>query len=129
MELESFYKHYLIEPMLMLSECQYDNEMNVGVSYGDDVCEHLEDDYSCEECSKSRKTKEYYPSISDYVLLSMLLIVNRAGHLAYDNSSIETEEKREEFIKNLIAISDEDEEVYNGIKEFLIRYVEECSKF
>ena len=40
-----FYCKFDIAPLGMLSECMYDNEFRLGVSYGDDVCLHLENTF------------------------------------------------------------------------------------
>ena len=75
----AFYCEFDIAPLGMLSECMYDNEFRLGVSYGNDVCLHLEDTEksSCKDCENGQSTKLYYPVITDFIIINFFKITVR----------------------------------------------------
>lgn len=68
---ENIYKFFNVEP-LKLSNCQYYNEFNKGIYYGEDVCEYTEENHKCEDCSKSELTEEWHPEITMDIYAYML---------------------------------------------------------
>lgn len=71
---KDFYKFFNIEAANVLSDCSYFNLYDIGYEYGDDVCEHMDDDITCKECPKSEKRYEHYPPITDDIIVNLILI-------------------------------------------------------
>ena len=71
---KDFYKFFNIEAANVLSDCSYFNLYDIGCEYGDDVCEHMDDDVTCKECPKSEKRYEHYPPITDDIIVNLILI-------------------------------------------------------
>ena len=73
---KQFYKYFNVAPV-MLSNCTYHNEFTYGIEYGEDVCEFVDEDPEtnhCKTCKKAEQLQEYYPSITEDVLLRFVLI-------------------------------------------------------
>ena len=84
MKTEDFWSYFDIAPLCLLAECMYHNECKHGVSWGDECCDFLDADpleeaSSCDTCEKSEEKYLYYPSITDEVLLNLILICGTEG--------------------------------------------------
>lgn len=114
-EEQQFYQHFNIQP-IMLVDCSYYNEFNYGIFYGDDVCEHAEqqtEDYSCEKCDKTKNKEEWYPPITDDVLLRLLLMCPQLQLDATKIQLMSNNELKSSIMKHIIEHIDENNELFN----------------
>lgn len=120
-----FYCKFDIAPLGMLSECMYDNEFRLGVSYGDDVCLHLEntEKSSCKDCKNGQGTKLYYPVITDFIIINFLLICGVDDTL---KTYYSTEDRNK--ILNYVLEKANNQEIKQKIRKLLIGHLQEYSK-
>ena len=120
-----FYCKFDIAPLGMLSECMYDNEFRLGVSYGDDVCLYLEntEKASCKDCKHGQGTKLYYPVITDFIIINFLLICGVDDTL---KTYYSTEDRNK--ILNYVLEKANNQEIKQKIRELLIGHLQEYSR-
>lgn len=73
----NFYIHFSIAPIGRLSNCEYDNMFRLGVSYGEDICDYIDEDPEinhCKTCEKAKQETLYYPPITDFILVNLLIL-------------------------------------------------------
>jgi len=121
MKTEDFWSYFDIAPLCLLAECMYHNECKHGISWGDECCDFLDADpleeaSSCDTCEKSEEKYLYYPSITDEVLLNLILICGTEG---LDLPLYYSEEHRDKIL-NFAIIKSKDEDIRTRIREYLI---------
>lgn len=121
-----FYAFYNISPIGLLSDCQYDNELRLGIEYGDDVCEYIQDETShCKECEKQKQKIPYYPPITDDVIINILLICGTRGLDISTYWNKEHKLKILEFARNKSKAS----RLYRRIRDILIIHMQDYGRF
>lgn len=118
-----FYCKFAICPLGILTDCQYDNEFRLSICYGDDVCEHTEEEYNCKECEKTKQEKPYYPPITDFVIINFLLICGVDDNLKTYYST----EDRDKILDYVVEKS-KAQEIKQRIREVLIGHLQEWSR-
>lgn len=115
-----FFAELNMAPVGLLSDCQYDNEYRLGVEYGDDICEFVDDKgYNCRECPKAEQKELYYPPIDDFTLLQLVIICGLPENI----SKTDLEQQRQDIFNHILK-SDKKEEV----RELLQGLIQEYSR-
>jgi len=122
----NFYCHFDVAPLGMLSDCQYHNEFHLGVSYGDDVCEHTDDEYDCKQCLKNEEKYLYYPPITDDLLVNFLLICGIDSGLA--TKHYYTFQDKYDILCYVKAKADKDTKVKQEIRQLLLGQCQEYGR-
>ena len=120
-----FYKQYGVKPRLLLSDCSFDNLVRTGFEVGSDYCLHVdEENFNCETCELHEQKHEYYPPITDALLLQMILVCGTKDL----NCPIQYgDEMKEAILKHVETLCDK-LEVKNIITKLLKAHVEEWSR-
>ena len=80
-----FYKQFEVKPITNISKCSFRNLYLIGEEIGEDVCDRAEQDPEnrygggCHGCEKNKADMEWYPPITDDVLISILLVCGTDG--------------------------------------------------
>ena len=122
MEEENFYCKLNMSPIYILSDCQYHNEFKYGVSLGEDICDHIDEEYDCNNCPKSKEKYLYYPPINYYVLLELIILCGLPDRISKDLNKQKTD------ILNHVLFKCNNEEIRKEVREFLIGYFQEYSR-
>lgn len=120
-----FYCYFDISPICMLAACQYYNEYEHGICYGEDVCEYAEVEDTidnCSGCHKAVETKMYYPPITDDLIINFLLLVG------VENLDLGTYSTQEDKYKILEYVKTFKQSAYDLIRDLLIGHLQEWSR-
>ena len=118
-----FYCYFDIAPICMLANCQYHNEFEHGICYGDDVCEFVDDDTdNCSDCPKAEETETYYPPITDDLIINFLLLVG------VENLDLGTYSTQEDKYRILEYVKTFKQSSYDLIRDLLIGHLQEWSR-
>ena len=122
-----FYSYFDISPIGILSNCQYDNEFRLGLEYGEDVCEHVDEDpdsYSCNTCIKHKQDTLYYPPITDDLIINLLLLCGTENLNVERYSTKQDKYSILEYIKQF----KQSQSAYDLIRDLLIGHLQEWSR-
>ena len=120
-----FYCYFDISPICMLSNCQYYNEFEHDVCYGDDICEYMDEaDHDCIVCEKREETKLYYPPITDDLIINLILLCGT------ENLNVERYcTKQDKYsILEYIKQFKQSQSAYDLIRDLLIGHLQEWSR-
>lgn len=120
-----FYRYFDINPVGKLSNCQYDNELRLGVEFGDDLCSNLKDEdqkNACNNCPKHEQIELYYPPITDDVIINLILLVG------VDDLNLDTYATAADKYVILDYIKRFKKSAYSLIKEILIGHLQEWNR-
>lgn len=126
MQEEDFYCHFDIAPICLLSDCQYHNEFEHGVCFGDDVCEYMDDKgYNCTDCSKSEEKHLYYPPITDDLIVNFILICGTENIHTYNYFTFED---KDIILKDIIEVCKKYPTARNKVRQLLIGQCQEYGR-
>lgn len=123
---EDFYCYFNISPICLLSDCQFHNEFKHRISFGEDVCEHVDDNgYNCENCSKSEEKYLYYPPITDDLLINFLLLCGLNG---LKTKHYYTYQDKQDILDYVKAVAKDNETITKHIRELLTAQCQEYGR-
>ena len=128
---EDFYKFFKIEPKKVI-DCQYYNEFQHGISFGNDVCEHVDNpDMKCEDCEVMQGQTDWYAEITDDVVARLLWTcpVSHGRSFEQHNSF---EELKEEVLDHVINYFKNDKMVtpkYVYVQEILRAHMRDMTRW
>ena len=105
--MEEFYRAMGIQP-IYVSGCEFENLYRLGLEYGSDICEHVEEtDFKCKDCKLSEISEIIYPPITDGMYLDFLREVLNKGD--FSESIFETTaDLKKQILSDMITfITDE----------------------
>ena len=122
-----FYKHFKIKPIVMISDCSFHNLSKFDIEIGSDVCEYVEEESSkgCKDCEKSKENIEWYPPITDQILLQLILICGTEGFKCPFYYCQELVDK----ILNYSIIMSLNKKVFKDIQGILKSYIKSYRKY
>lgn len=115
-----FYTYFDLEPIAILSDCEYDNLYRVHVHYGQDVCDYVDEpNHKCKDCKKGTPTYPYYPPVNEFILLQLILLVGIP-----DRVSRNLEQQKQDILNHVIAKC-KNEEIKKDVVNLLKGYIQE----
>ncbi len=110
------FEHFKIETKAFLSSCSFENLNQHRLEFGWDVCDHLEDGITCEDCQKSIPVIPLYPILTNKLLINLLVICG------VDGLQIKSDTNWEEELIDWIIFQSSNPLIYTHIQNALKAY-------
>lgn len=123
-----FYCYFDMCPLELLSNCQFDNEFRLGIEYGEDVCEFINEEQTestCKDCPKLKQKTPWYPPITDQIIVNLILItgITKSDLPLYYNN-----EHKLQVFRHSIEQANNNESIRNEIRKLLQGHLQEWSR-